>query len=601
MIVRDINSSMANKKISDFPVTATLGDDDIFLIDQSGSTSSVAYKTVSTSISGLVTNSIQTIIDNLNPTNEDKVDPAPEQGFIKQLAKMRPSKYNVAAITSTNRVITWGASNGTEASKGGKLSIGFASSNRTSPERYIRVPFHANWTTTGGPTGIDYLDEYPNVKILDLYWNAFGAMALLDDGSCWVAGYNSGGLGVGADPGNPLAGYRPTGGFVKVAFSTPGTFIKRIECSSDNTALNGIFAALDSTDSLWVWGTTADGVFGTADLTLAETISTPRKLTSMTIVDFSSPIIKNYTSGVAFENEIFDFSINSTEATGTAISVVLKNNKLYISGDNSKGQRGTGFTTGSGLFNQAKTAALTYVENAVAVERGIYSGFHNHYYISTSGAVWACGRNISNYSGGSGNDISWTGNNSFVSTSYFVSTTWPSNMIAEKILTVGYDWPTVFALCKDSTTDTKTVYSWGYNHTIGNCGTNSTAFGVNVPTQVVYRAGLATYVALNNVVDIFVSDNTGTSTAVCIVDKEGYAYTAGANNYNDPPLFLNANTQFFIRVPLKNVVGAILGGDVGAHRWNIFLLKNGTTWGMGDAAELIFGGSDLLRHPARLI
>lgn len=587
---------MANKKISDFPVTPTLGDDDIFLIDQAGSTSSVSYKTVATSISGLVTSSITTIIRTLTSTKEDDIRPAPEQGFIKKLAKMRPSKYNMAAITSTNKVITWGASNGTEITNGGKLVKAFTTGSITPPDRYIRVPFHSSWSRDGGPTGVDYLDENPDVKVIDLYWNAFGAMSLLSDGTCWVAGYNTGGLGVGADPGSttPLLPYRPTGGFVRAVFP-PGTVIKRIECSSDNTLLSGVFAAQDSNDSLWVWGSTVDGVFGTNDTVLAENIGTPKKLTNMNCVEWISATAKDYSQNEDFEGQILDFSINCTETTATTLSVVLKNNKLFISGDNTWGQRGVGFkTVGSGLFNQAKTAAGVKVSNAVAVERGIYAGQFNHYYIDTSGVVWSSGRNLTSYS--------YTGNNTFTDRYYFASTTWPANMIAEKILTVGYDNPTIFVLAKDATTGEKTVYSWGNNGKIGICGVNSSvSTGVNVPTQVVYRAGKTTFLNLINVVDIYVSDNTGIDSAVCIVDKDGYAYTAGANNYNDPPLFSNDNAQFFVRVSLKNVTEVIQGGDVASHRWNIFLLKNGTVWGMGDSASQLFGTIDLVKHPARLL
>ena len=273
----------------------------------------------------------------------------------------------------------------------------------------------------------------------------------------------------------------------------------------------------------------------------------------------------------------------------------MKNNKLFISGDNTYGQRGVGYEkVTSGLFNQAKTAAGK-INNAVAVERGIFSGQVNHYYINTSGVVWSCGHSAPTFS--------YLGNNTFTASYYFVSTTWPSNMIAEKILTVGSTQPTIYCLAKDSATGVKTIYSWGYNGTTGMCGVNSSYDkGINVPTQILYRAGRNVFSALNHVVDIYVSDNTATNVAAAVVvDKDGYAYTLGYSNYNDPPLFSNNNTQFFVRAPLKNVTGMILGGNVVYHMWNIFLLKNGTIWGMGDPESQLFGTADNLRHPCRLL
>ncbi len=602
---------MPNKKISEFPSITTLSSNDIFLINSLNTTSTVNYSTITTDISAIakahtdkVKNEITTVVRTLTTVNEseDETKPVNEAGFIRQLAKMRPSKYFCAAITTTNRVIVWGAANGGESGTGGKLAYAFASSSHTTPERYIRVPFQSDWQINDGGSGIDYLDENPTVKIEDLYWNSFGALALLSDGTCWVAGLNEGDIGVGDAP--TTNNFKPTCGFVKLDFG--GASIKKIQAASDNNVSSMIFTALDTSDSLWVWGNTSDGCFGTQDIVVAEKISTPTKLTTKKLASWTDTLIKSTGTSVNFENNILTWAINGSENLGSSISIVTKDNKLYISGDNTSGQRGTGFKTASspasksGFFNQAKKNPTTFVDDAVSVEYGMYAGRQIHFYINTSGQIFGAGDNTKGY----------LGNGTVTNSSYFVSTVaLPAGIVAEKIITCSYYYPTIYAICRNTATGIKSAYAWGWNSTnSGHCGINSNLAFINAPTQMVYRGTGRAPTPLTNVSDIFVSDQTGTGDGggasngcVAVLDTNGYAYLAGYKTYNDPPVYSN-NLKICVRLPLKNVKEIALGGNTSSHQWSIFLLKNGTCWGLGDVQNYLFGSnSDLVKHPSRLL
>jgi hypothetical protein len=69
---------MANKKISEFPVTTSLAGNDAFLINHLGSTSTVAFSSVSNTISQTITNSLtgDTVIQKLSGNFIKKPDTA---------------------------------------------------------------------------------------------------------------------------------------------------------------------------------------------------------------------------------------------------------------------------------------------------------------------------------------------------------------------------------------------------------------------------------------------------------------------------------------------------------------------------------------------
>ena len=90
---------MANKKISEFPVTTSLADSDIFLVDHVGSTSTVSFSTVSNTISQTVSSSIT------NSLTGDTVIRKLSTNFIKKPA----SASNGQVLTYNGSTSTWGA------------------------------------------------------------------------------------------------------------------------------------------------------------------------------------------------------------------------------------------------------------------------------------------------------------------------------------------------------------------------------------------------------------------------------------------------------------------------------------------------------------
>jgi alpha-tubulin suppressor-like RCC1 family protein len=553
---------------------------------------------------------IKTAVGSDQGGDDNKADPLipdVENGFIKFLAKHAPSSYACAAVTSTNRVIVWGRANGYNGGAGGQLAPSFVSSSQIEPMQYARVPFYSNWDRNAGADGVDYLDENPNVQIVDLYWTVRVGFALLSDGTAWVTGYNEGDIGLGTAPttGN---GYKPTCGFVKLNFS--GASIKKIQCGSDNndTSRTSLFAALDTTDTLWMWGETKDAVFGKG--TAVQILNTPSKITSQTIV-----LDKTGSTGAFnFEGQVLDFSINSVDTNTTAIGIVTKNGQLFFGGDNSQRQRGAGganATTTMLYWNRAYKYTIaggeSLVVDAVTVSRSVFGGAFNHYYVDTGGSVWACGQNSFGQLGnGTTTNPTASPPKGFftlvqIPAGYKAVTTKPA------VFHNSYWHPVLYALCVDTTTNKNVLFSWGCNRSVGYCGVDSTASLITVPTICKFRNSSGVKVPLTNLKDVYISDNFGSDGdsqsygSVWVVDNDGYAYTAGYRNYNEPPLYDAHSRQYFIRLPFKNIKDIVLSGNVTGHQWSIFLVKNGAVYGIGNVAYKLFGSADVAKHPIRLL
>ncbi len=278
--------------------------------------------------------------------------------------------------------------------------------------------------------------------------------------------------------------------------------------------------------------------------------------------------------------------------------IILQNGHLYISGDNSNNQRGRATTTATvmNVFNRAHKwtgTAQAAITDAVTVERTYWAGRVNHYYIDTSGLIWSCGNNSYGQLG-DGKAI-----NVYTSRGLFVNSPLPAGQKALSIHVSSYSYPTVYAICVNSTTGVKSLYAWGYNGSVGMCGVNSTDANILLPTICKYRGTGGTLHDLINVEKVFISDQTGIG-ATGVVDSNGYLLTAGYKTYNDPPRYDNADKQFFIRLPLKNIKETTLGGNVTSQQWMIMLQNNGSVWGMGDCKHKLFGSADKAKHPIRL-
>jgi len=553
----------------------------------------------------------------LVPSGPDLGDPsAPvaEMGFIKFLAKQAPSRFSGAAVTTTNRVICWGLVNGNNGTNGGVLSPTPVTGSQIEPMQYLRVPFYSSWTPDGGADGVDYLDENPTVRIVDLYWTTRVGFALLSDGTAWVAGYNNGGIGLGT--GASTAAARPTCGFTKLTFTgmTAGATIKKIQCGSDNSGSAGnndtVFAALDTTNTLWLWGVTQDNVFGTGASNPAVSIHIPTKIATRNVATTDDGVTVN---PISFEGKIADFSINGCESAGTSISIVTTTGELYIGGDNTKHQKGVGTNSNGSarvmtVWNRAYKSVggvKSPVSDAVSVERSFFSGRMNHFYVDASKRIWACGDNTYGQLG-DGNTV-----NTYAYKGYFTQVLLPTGyeaIITEpSIYSCSYYYPTIYALCRNTANNKTALLAWGYNGSVGYCGVDSTATSISTPTLCKYRTAGGGKAVLENITNIWVSDQTGSSSgsygAIAVIDSNGYAYSAGYGNYNDPPSYNNNNRQYFIRLPMKNVKEITLGcrSDVVAHTWTLILQKSGALWGLGDVNYKLFGSADVAKHPIRLL
>jgi len=121
---------MANKKISEFPITTTLAGGDDFLINHIGTTSTVSFSTVSDTISQTVSSSI------INSLTGDTVVQKLSANFIKKPA----SATNGQVLTYNGSTSTWVASS---------LSAqGFTASKTTSGYTYLPNGIIMQWGIT---------------------------------------------------------------------------------------------------------------------------------------------------------------------------------------------------------------------------------------------------------------------------------------------------------------------------------------------------------------------------------------------------------------------------------------------------------------------
>lgn len=319
---------------------------------------------------------------------------------------------------------------------------------------------------------------------------------------------------------------KSTCGFIKVKAVDSVTGkepkFKRIQFIGDDpTAL--LFAALDTEDSLWVWGNSADGAFGTGQ---RNSIG-PTKL-------------------YAFENNVSDFQITCSASGRSLISVITKDGKLFSAGDNNARQLGRGETATTSplyaIFKQCKKGANDFISDAYKLIEARETGYKNNLYINTDGNVYACGDYANGVLGREGVTVA---------SEYFVQ----SDIITNVRYLIGtsngtsYANHTIFAIKDDDT-----VWSWGYNGAAnGQCLSNNKVLAtINSPVQCY---NFETKDVVRGAKYLFVNDGLPTAgqSTVGFLDSNGDLYLGGYSTDADVPDFLPSPIPYFRKFNMRNI------------------------------------------------
>jgi sugar lactone lactonase YvrE len=345
----------------------------------------------------------------------------------------------------------------------------------------------------------------------------------------------AGGLGIGVGTG------KATCGFIKVnAYDTVNDTVpkfKRIQMLG-NTATTLLFAALDTEDSLWVWGNSPDGAFGTGQI---NTIA-PTKL-------------------YAFDKNVLDFSITASTTNISLFSIITKDNKMYVAGDNTNGQLGYGLLyaalNNSTILKIAKkniSGTSVDVDDAKKLVSSSIIGKRNNLYINLSGDVYACGDHTQGILGrGTLTSIE----------PYFYKVDNLSN-IKHVLVGGNIDFPTAMALKSDGG-----VYGWGYNGGVkGQCLVNENTLTNITNPLICYNYEIQAPV--NNAIYIYGNDNPSKDQAqFAYLDSNSNLYLGGFSTETDVPDF-SATNPYYRKYNMKNIAldVNISGGDTIIHRTN---------------------------------
>lgn len=387
------------------------------------------------------------------------------------------------------------------------------------------------------PYGID-IDSEDNVYFSEVKKDTIGSAR---DGKVSIyRNMIAGVLGIGEGSANSTCGFIKVNAVDSVTGIIPK--FKRIQFVGDSSTAM-LFAALDTEDSLWVWGNSPDGAFGNGRINSIG----PTKLYS-------------------FEKNVLDFQITCSAPNVSLISLVTKDYKLYTSGDNTYMQLGRGDITPTSptlaysILRQCKKGASQFVDDARKIIESRETGFKNHLYISVTGDVWACGDHAT---GVLGRGTVTARSPYFAKVDNLTNITYllgvANNNYANHI---------IFALKDDGT-----LWSWGYNgaaagQTLTNDITNTLILS---PAQCF---SFETRDVVRNAVYVFGNDNAATNqTAIAYLDDKSDLYLGGYSTEAEVPLFPN-NIPYFRKFNMRNILPDVnLVGEAAAiHR------KNGTVY-----------------------
>ena len=400
-------------------------------------------------------------------------------------------------------------------------------------------------TKTINFAGLD-IDDNNELSFTDITADSIGS---INDGVVnEVRRMSAGTLGIGEGSG------KSTCGFIKVKAVDTVDSSKEVKFTRiqflGNTADSVLFAALDTEDSLWVWGNSPDGAFGTGQL---NTIG-PTKV-------------------YAYEKNIKDFQITCATTGVSLISIITKDNKLYTAGDNTYFQLGRGDKVDTvrsyRVFRQCKKSATDLVEDADKLIVSNETGARNNLYISTSRDVYACGSRDTIVLARPAASLT-------THSEYFLKV----DGIEDVAYLLGvcngnssnYVNHTIFARKSNNE-----LWSWGYNAAnIGTCMTND----IVSPTIDAPAAcfNFETKDNVKNAIYLFCNDNLANNRAtVAYIDDMNDLYIGGYSTGTSVPDGA-LNIPYFRKFNMRNIASPVnlVGKDAVIHR------KNGTVYKIDD-------------------
>lgn len=391
---------------------------------------------------------------------------------------------------------------------------------------------------TWDPYGIE-VDSEDNVYFSEITNDTIGAIKSdPTGGSNKVELYRrmqAGAMGIGE------GSNKATCGFIKVEAVDPvdGKIpkFKKIQFVGDDPAAM-LFAALDTEDSLWLWGSSVDGAFGTGQINNIG----PTKI-------------------YAFDKNILDFQITCSTTGRSLISIITKENGLFSAGDNNDLQLGRGETVLTNvlytIFKQCKKDSSTLVDDAKQIIEARETGYKNNLYIATNGDVYACGDGALGVLGRSG---------ATVDSAYFQKV----DTLTDIIYLIGasngaFANHTIFAIKNDGT-----LWSWGYNGAaLGQSLTNEITLAILQTPSQCYN--FETKDVVRNAKYIYVNDGLPEAgrSMVAYLDDKGDLYVGGWSTDSDIPDFA-ANTPYFRKFNMKNIATDVnlVGEQAIIHRSN---------------------------------
>jgi hypothetical protein len=375
-------------------------------------------------------------------------------------------------------------------------------------------------TNTYNFCGLD-LDKENNLSFTDLNTDTIGQV--VEKKVNILRRMTAGSLGIGE------GSNKRTGGFIKVLAVDEATGnipkFKRIQfSSSDVTAM--LFAALDIEDSLWIWGNSVDGAFGTGQI---NTIG-PTKL-------------------YQFEKNIKDFQITCSASGVSLISLITKDGKLFSAGDNSTCQLGRNVSTTEPVSSSFKTfkqclrkdgSSYVGIDDAEKIIVSNETGYKNNLYIDRTGSVWSCGSK----------DTGLLGTNAdAVNRAYFDKIDGVSDVTYllggafNNDSSRGYKNHTVFALKNDGT-----LYSWGSNLS-GYCLINDASNNLVYTPSQCYN--FETQDVVRNATAIYCNDNA-LGLMLAYLDSNNDLYLGGYSTEADIPDG-NSYIPYFRKYNMRNI------------------------------------------------